>query len=220
MDQRQSLVRITYRFTHDRPDEEFLVDGVPVQPVYGKVHGLRYFDRVLLNERIVWLPLGAVRVRLDGRTVDECARASRNARCTPWAGGRCARSSIRCWSSPPPRCRRPSVPLRDRAILRLARSQVVRKYFGKSWVLMDRIHDADDSAERLFRYLRKRKRAINAWFVIEGGHRRLPAHAQGRPARVVPHGSLRWKLLMLNCEHLISSHADVRSCTHARSRGW
>lgn len=27
--------------------------------------------------------------------------------------------------------------------------------------------------------------------------------------RVVPYGSFAWKLLMLNCEHLVSSHADA-----------
>jgi CDP-glycerol glycerophosphotransferase (TagB/SpsB family) len=74
---------------------------------------------------------------------------------------------------------------------------------------MDRIHDAGDSGERLFRYLRTSRPTINAWFVIESGTadwRRLQAVSR---MRVIPHGSLRWKLLMANCRHLISSHADV-----------
>jgi CDP-glycerol:poly(glycerophosphate) glycerophosphotransferase len=73
---------------------------------------------------------------------------------------------------------------------------------------MDRIHDADDSGEHLFRYLRKRQRQVNAWFVIERGTRDYRRLRRDGYRRVVPHGSLRWKLLMANCQHLISSHAD------------
>jgi hypothetical protein len=74
---------------------------------------------------------------------------------------------------------------------------------------MDRVFNADDSGEHLFRYLREHRPEVNAWFVIQKGtpdHRRLRRDGYGR--RVVAHGSLRWKLLMLNCRHLISSHAD------------
>ena len=93
---------------------------------------------------------------------------------------------------------------------RLSRTWPVRRVFGDAWVLMDRIHDADDSGERLFRYLRDSRRDINAWFVHREGHAGLePARRRTATAAIVPHGSLRWKLLMLNCAHLISSHADV-----------
>src|SRR5699024_9017629 len=96
----------------------------------------------------------------------------------------------------------------DRIVTRLARAPMVRRTFGDAWVLMDRIHDANDSAEVLFRYLRRKRRRVNAWFVIERGtpdwHRLRAAGYK----RVIAHGSLRWKLLMLNAAHLISSHAD------------
>jgi CDP-glycerol glycerophosphotransferase (TagB/SpsB family) len=75
-------------------------------------------------------------------------------------------------------------------------------------VLIDRIFNGDDSAEHLFRYLRTQRRDINAWFVIEKGtadYRRLRRDGF---KRVMPHGSLAWKLLMLNAQHLISSHID------------
>jgi hypothetical protein len=84
----------------------------------------------------------------------------------------------------------------------------VRRRFAGAWVLMDRLHDADDSGEILFRYLRKHRRSINAWFVIQAG---TPDYQRLREAgykRVVAHGSTVWKLLMLNASHLISSHAD------------
>jgi hypothetical protein len=34
---------------------------------------------------------------------------------------------------------------------------------------MDRIHDADDSGERLFEHLGAARPDINAWFVLERG---------------------------------------------------
>src|SRR5438094_374046 len=40
------------------------------------------------------------------------------------------------------------------AIQRLARTAGVRRLFGDAWVLMDRVDDAADSGELLFRHLR------------------------------------------------------------------
>ena len=98
---------------------------------------------------------------------------------------------------------------RDKALLRLASSAPVRKRFADAWVLMDRIHDADDSAEVLFRYLRKSRPKINAWFVIQSGTPDWERLREAGYKRIVTHGSTLWKLLMLNARHLISSHADV-----------
>lgn len=96
----------------------------------------------------------------------------------------------------------------DRVLLRLARTRLVRYFFGDAWVLMDRITDAGDNAERLFHYLRRSRRRINAWFVVEGGSSDWHRLRKQGYLRVVPHGSFRWKLLMANCRHLISSHVS------------
>jgi hypothetical protein len=91
----------------------------------------------------------------------------------------------------------------------LAARPQVRKVFADAWVLMDRIHDANDSGEILFRYLRDHRPEINAWFVVEkdtADWKRLRADGYG--SRLVAHGSLRWKLLMINAAHLVSSHID------------
>ena len=74
---------------------------------------------------------------------------------------------------------------------------------------MDRIHDAADSGEILFKHLRAHHRNINAWFVLEKGTpdwRRL--RSEGYGDRLVAHGSMAWRLLMSHARHLISSHAD------------
>jgi hypothetical protein len=98
--------------------------------------------------------------------------------------------------------------LRRRATRRMATSWPLNRSFRDAWVLMDRIHDADDSGEHLFLYLREHRPDINAWFVVEPGTPDWERLAPQLGRRLVAHGSWRWVVLMLNCVHLISSHAD------------
>ena len=102
----------------------------------------------------------------------------------------------------------PSQTAADRLLIRLAASAPIRRLFADAWVLMDRMEDSADSGERLFRHLRRKNRDINAWFVVTPDS---PDYARLRKEgyrRIIGYGTLRWKLLMLNCKHLISSHAD------------
>ncbi len=84
--------------------------------------------------------------------------------------------------------------------------------FKDAWVLMDRIHDSDDSAEHLFQYLREKRTDVNSFFVVEQGTPDWTRLRKHHKKRVVAHGSTEWKLLMLNAAHLISSHADAAIC--------
>ena len=213
MDHDQRLVRVTYLFTGPLPDEEFRGRGRPMEPVHAKIRDIDYHGRVLLQERIVWLPMRLLRVRLGGRPVEVkltppeaptyAARVPRMAREHP-APARPTPSRRR-------RKGRDGLPTRwqDRAVLHLAAAWPVRRLFRNAWVLMDRIHDADDSGERLFRHLRRHRPDINAWFVLESGTPDWKRLQRDGHRRVIPHGSVRWKLLMANCQHLVSSHADV-----------
>jgi GT2 family glycosyltransferase len=206
IDMQQRLLRLRYRYTGDAPQARFDVDGAFVEPVADKTRSLRYFDRVMLKERIVWLPFGTVRTVFDGIEVD--TRMDEPDQVTHRLGAWRMRRELDPVLRERNQAKMAQRSRADRAILRLADSRVVRRLFAKSWVLMDRVHDADDSAEHLFRYLRKHRRKTNAWFVIEAGtpdDRRLRKSVH---RRVVAHGSLRWKLLMLNCQHLISTHID------------
>jgi GT2 family glycosyltransferase len=210
LDAQQGLVRLRYLYKGERPDERFLSGGDEILPRHSKVMGIRYYGRLLLHERIVWLPAGKpLRVELDGRSLE----LSFSERQRPIY--QLAPSVMRRELAParPPHPLKPLAerrgPLRDWLIVRLAKSWPVRRLFKDAWVLMDRIHDADDNGERLFEYLRHKRRRINAWFVLEAGTpdwRRLRSNGY---RRLVPHGSLAWKLLMLNSQHLISSHADL-----------
>lgn len=207
LDERQGLVRLVYCYTGAPPDEVFYSNGVRVAPAAAKTRYISYHEKTLLYERIVWLPSrGVLWATLSGVPLDLVFKA-------PAVPARAVtpkrmRAEFRSpGTAVQPRRKRPKFSVAF--ITWLATRPPVARLYRDAWVLMDRIHDADDSAEILFRYLRKRRRKINAWFVIQGDtadYRRL---RQDGYRRIVRHGSLPWKLLMLNCEHLVSSHADV-----------
>ncbi|MFP5282463.1 MAG: CDP-glycerol glycerophosphotransferase family protein, partial [Actinomycetes bacterium] len=189
--------------------ERFLSGGVEVRPRYAKSMAIRYHDKTLLRERIVWLPAGRpLRAQLDGRDLELSFEVPPRPRYTVVPSTLQRELGDHRPPPAPPPDREPRS-WRDRLTLRLAGSWPVRRLFGGAWVLMDRIHDADDSGERLFRYLRKSRRGINAWFVLEADTPDWQRLRRAGYRRLVAHGSLAWKLLMLNCQHLISSHADV-----------
>ena len=212
------LQRLGYRFVGRAARERFVVDGVRVQPAFAKTRVHRYYGRVLMEERIVWLPAGArIQVFLDGEEVPVRQHWKKSRR-------RRHRPGRRRWRTRLARLRRLVrrfvVTLRrghGRRYLsrktrslqrRLARTTYFRSRYGDAWVLMDRVNDADDNGERLFEYLRANRPDVNAWFVVARGSPdwgRLRA-ADGR--RLVAWGSFQWRMLMLNARWLLSSHAD------------
>jgi GT2 family glycosyltransferase len=207
LDADQNLMRVSYRYQGAAPHESFYVYGRRVTPVHHKIRDLRFFDRTLLYERVAWLPFGTVRVVLDGRDLE--MRTSDPEPPQHRLTGANIKKRLELPGEAPTKHVERRLSRSETRVLRLARTRLARRYFGDAWVLMDRVFNADDSAEHLFRYLRENRPEVNAWFVIESGtpdERRLRRDGYGR--RVVAHGSLRWKLLMLNCRHLISSHAD------------
>ena len=215
LDAEAGLQRIAYRYVGAPPVEEFRIDGQPVEAAYGKTMSHQYYGRSLMEERIAWLPVGGLEVRLDGRPLPIRAGAPNPRRVTRPASrlGRLARyralpkrhllkavmATGRRW-----RTRLITAPVRLAAAL-----PPYRPVFRDAWVLMDRVPNADDNGERLFEHLRASRPDINAWFVLEKG---VPDWERMRAAgtnRLVAHNSFRWKMLMLNCRWLLSSHVDI-----------
>jgi glycosyltransferase involved in cell wall biosynthesis len=213
LDKRQKLVQATYFFTGEPPQEEVLQEGVPITPLHAKTVEYAYCGRVLLRRRVLWVP--ATRktvVRLDGAEMQVLFKRPPFpvTVATPGAmrfgigelSGR-VRKESQAMLTPEP------VTKEGRRAQRMyARPRIERRYHH-AWVLMDRIHDAADSGEILFKHLREHHGGINAWFVIEEGTsdwKRL--RTEGYADRLVAHGSMQWRLLMANALHLISSHAD------------
>lgn len=212
LDRDQRLARVRYYFQGDAPAEAVVNGEVVTGAVHAKTRALEYFGRTLLQERILWVRIGPdLRVRLNG------AWAPLRFELPLRQSTRALPARIRRDAGSPSRRRRrqvervtpsPKTPEARRARAAADRPRSAKRY-ADAWVLMDRIHDANDSAEVLFRRLRGFHPEVNAWFVIEKGTpdwRRLRKEF-GR--RVVAHGSLEWKVLMAHCTDLLSSHADI-----------
>jgi len=227
-DETKRLARVVYRFRGHAPPLEFRDGGVPVEPAFSKLRPVNYFGVTLLWERIAWVPVDrALSVRVGGEPVvladdkggiagslsvaELHQRLGRRRRNAPGGLGP-------LWRAIRQRDRRRAVletkralvRQRDRAIALAARSPLLAAQFRDAWILMDRIHDANDSGEVLFRYLRMHRPDVNAWFTLEAGTpdwQRLVRDGFGD--RLLEYGSLRWIVAMLNAAHLASSHADL-----------
>jgi glycosyltransferase involved in cell wall biosynthesis/CDP-glycerol glycerophosphotransferase (TagB/SpsB family) len=215
VDRDMRLQRVGYRFTGGAPKERFVVDGAPVQPAFAKTRVHRYYGRVLMHERILWLPAGRqVQAFLDGEDVRVRGRwSSRRRR----RRERSLRRRLAAWGRLPRRLlialrrgrARQYLARRARPLQRrLARTAFFRNRYRDAWVLMDRVHDADDNGERLFEHLRAHRPDINAWFVLAPGSRDWDRLKSAGERRLLAWGSFGWRMLMLNARWLLSSHAD------------
>ncbi|TWG90617.1 glycosyltransferase involved in cell wall biosynthesis [Nocardioides sp. J9] len=232
LDTTQELVRATYFFTGDLPEEQWLANGRPIEPSHGKVRAWEYYGRTLLRQRVVWLPADvSLRLLRNGEPADFIYRRDpRRVQVAP-------PGQLRWWLNPESGFARSEIPdmLRQRrptsrlskVAARIKDRPAVARRYADAWVFMDRVHDAADSAEILFRYVRENHPEINAWFVLEKGGKEWDRfRAEGHGDRLVAYKSLQWRVLMSHATHLLSSHADaaivrpwpVLEFTHAKWR--
>jgi CDP-glycerol glycerophosphotransferase (TagB/SpsB family) len=213
LDDDQHLVKFSYFFTGGPPTEEFRANGEPTTPVHAKTRKLYYSGRHLMSHRIAWLPFqGLMEVRLDGSPADlafEYPPFPRK-RVTQQHAGWFLRPDTTRVLGPAKRVTPPVAHTREgRRAQRVATRARWSRKFAEAWVLMDRIHDARDNGEALFKFLRSEHPEINAWFVLE---KDSPHWArlveEGYKDRLVAHGGIEWRVLMLHCRHLLSSHSD------------
>jgi hypothetical protein len=214
-DHDQGLVRLSYYIHGSKPGEEFCVDGRATQPAFAKYRACNFFRRMLLRQRIVWLPVAAanlLRVHLDGRPVPVVLNSdSLLASDIPAADIReTAMAKVRLAY---PYCKGSQQPLpwnfvglKARLQLWLARLPWVRHKFARAWVFMDRDIDADDNAEHLYRWVHKHHPEINAWFLLS---RESPdwKRLSSEGFRLIEPGIQR-KLLLLNSDCILSSHPE------------
>ncbi|ACQ79453.1 glycosyl transferase family 2 [Beutenbergia cavernae DSM 12333] len=209
--------RIVYRYAGEAPTEELFVAGARVTPTAHKSRAIRYYDRTLLRERIAWVPVGGeLQVWLDGAPVElRRSEPPTKPRALDVPPLRPADAQNGAPAGRAERLRymlgaiRKDLRARERLVRAGARTRRARGEFQDAWTFMDRVRDADDNAERLFRYVRTHEPSINAWFVLD---KRSPDWARltkdGFGDRLVHYGSTRWTVLMLHTRHLISSHVD------------
>lgn len=212
VDTTQRLARVRYFFSGTPPTEEIFNSEACVGPRHAKTRDLEYFGRTLLQERILWVRyVPDMRVRINGewttihfeRTDGRVSRASAF-RVHRETGTPSRYDELQYLEARPVPRSRTAIKARAHA------DKPSRKQrYADAWVLMDRIHDAGDSGEVLFRRLRNEHHEVNAWFAIEKGTADWNRLRKEFGKRVIAHGTLEWKALMANCRHLLSSHADV-----------
>jgi glycosyltransferase involved in cell wall biosynthesis len=216
-DSRMRLRRFQYRFSGAQPTEAFRAGGAEVPAAFAKTMAHRYLGRDFLWERILWLPdLESLQIEIDGRVapLEEERSLARPGRARDsgslegrlWLYRRQPRAIVEAANRA---LRRLGRSVYGPIVRGLARSGPIRRRYAGAWVVMDRIHDADDNGERLFEHLRADRPDVNAWFVLERDSPdwgRLSAAGQ---RRLVAHGTMAWKLLMLNADWLASSHIDL-----------
>jgi len=215
-DPRQGLNRLTFRYAGTAPAEQVYVDGEPVDAHIAKTRTIVYAGRVLAYERILWVSnVGRLSLTLNGELV-ALSRIRAPRRRITWSPRAVAdafsarRSAEDTWASTPRSLLRRFVSpqtWQSWAVRALAQSAPVRRRYGGSWVLMDRVESGHDNAEHLFAHLQAQERSIRSWFAVEKGSKdwkRLKA--QGF-RHLLAYGSLKWMLVCLNATHVISSQA-------------
>ncbi|MGI4983629.1 MAG: CDP-glycerol glycerophosphotransferase family protein [Janthinobacterium lividum] len=191
------------QYFSDRPAfEAFHIDGVEVIPPFETVRTHTFVGMHFVEERTVWLPLtekGILKVTLAGAFT----RLS--------LGGQQRKSlpmSDICRHFEKERSAACNAGPAARLIKYIARLGPVRRHFAGAWALMDRNTQADDNGEHLYRYIARHEPQIKAFYVLDAS-----SHDWDRLRRdgfrLVPFGSLRHKLLLLNCAHLVTSHIDA-----------
>jgi len=225
--------RLHYRSVGPRPKEAFELDGVPIEPVWQKTRAHRYYGRRLVDERILWLPMSdRLQVTLDGKPIpirdhwrpDIGSPPRRRWRDRLWIYVRLPVANF--VSGGLRRARKVVVRITAPGMRGLATLPLYRRRFAGAWVVMDRIHNADDNGQRLFEHLRDHRPDINAWFVLERGSPEWKRLRRQVGSRLVAYGSFRWKMLMQSCRWLVSSHADQAvvepraALALARDRPW
>lgn len=197
-------VKLTYRFSGKLPKEKFLVDGRPARVVAEKIRSYRYFEHDLLFERIVWLKNGLqVEVNLDGQImpITDHYRGP-NGFVRP-------KKPLRIKREPKPQDLRGKLQHRKEfRQLHAGRLKVWDRTFNDSWIISDRLHNASDSGEVLFKYLQANRPDINSCFLITKGtpdYDRLVKEGYGK--RLISPGSVKWWAAMVRAKYLISTHA-------------
>jgi len=175
--------KATYFYTGDMPQEQWKVDGAWAQPTCAKTVDHRYFDDVVLHERIVWLPKGRITAVINGqelpvapyrgdpRPPEAIPGRGRQGASSPGLRRRLARLF---GPSGHQEHRQASGTSPDPDAFSGVSSSAPSPYTASSpsdwprtWLYMDRHDSAGDNAEPLYRYARTHAPSVRHIFVLE-----------------------------------------------------
>ena len=175
--------KATYFYTGDMPQEQWKVDDAWAQPTCAKTVDHRYFDDVVLRERIVWLPKGRITAVINGqelpvapyrgdpRPPETIPGRGRQGASSPGLRRRLARLF---GPSGHQEHRQASGTSPDPDAFSGVSSSAPSPYTASSpsdwprtWLYMDRHDSAGDNAEPLYRYARTHAPSVRHIFVLE-----------------------------------------------------
>ena len=182
--------KATYFYAGDMPQEQWKVDGSWARPTSAKTVDHRYFDDVVLHERIVWLPKGQITAVIDGQELPVAPyRGNPRPPETPPGRGRPGGASsglrrrLARLLSPTGTQETQTLggtsPAEEASsagssMASVASSSAPTPYTASSpsdwprtWLYMDRHDSAGDNAEPLYRYARTHAPSVRHIFVIE-----------------------------------------------------
>ncbi|MDR1660032.1 MAG: CDP-glycerol:glycerophosphate glycerophosphotransferase [Desulfovibrio sp.] len=197
-DARNHALRLFFYSASPHDGVNFFCGQTPLTPLCGKATALPTWGQGEFYEHIRWLalPPGDGVLHADERTefflASDRQRLDGNATSESVITRLAARDlSSLAW---------------DEALrVRLATSWPMRRLLGRVWLFTDRDVEADDNAEHLYRHVLRRHPETPSYFILRGNSPDWP-RLKAEGFRLVPFGSLRHQILLLNCERLISSH--------------
>ncbi len=199
-DAARQLIKFQYFTTRPDPSELIYLGGKRAEARYQKTRRLEYFDQEALYERIVWMPAtGWFRIKVDGRLQPISYTDSLPKYALFKA------DYLRQFESDTSRI--DSEP-RHETTKSMSTPRPRRNKLTRAWLFMDRTNIARDNAEHLYRYVRRHRPDVNAWFVLERESADW-SRLRGEGYRLVEFRSSLHERLLLTAEHVISSHADV-----------
>lgn len=245
VDESRQEIHLTYFFTGEQPEEVVLVDGEVTEPLFGKTQDYRFYGRVLLRRRHLWIRRGlSTTMTLGGRPVpftrgEQWGHQERltHRQINPLIMSQRKRVKPQYADPSESLRRRAGIKVRewreglsrnfsrdkmvDNALAITLHMKKTREKFADAWVFMDRNTDANDNAEHLYRHVRAHHPEINAWFVLEKDSPDW-ARLENEGFRLVAYRSWEWHHLIFSAAHLASSHIDqyvIRPLLNARY-GW
>jgi CDP-glycerol glycerophosphotransferase (TagB/SpsB family) len=199
----QHMIRLRYPFCGTVPLEAFFVDDQDTLPAFAKTQTHELLGHAYAAERTIWLRVGDSSQGLTAQ-VGDAAALLRVKTGKPLRRLSLADTKAQLAALPPAT---PDVTSELRVLRRQACRPWLRKLLDHSWLFIDRDDCADDNAEHLYRYVRRVRPDINAFFVL----RRSSAdwtRLKAEGFRLLQFGSRLHQLAFLNAQHLVSSHAD------------
>lgn len=179
---------------------EIRIDGVEVVPLEAKqqIHTLFHRPFFFENRVRIGRETGVLTTEVDGIafTIDAFGRGA-----TPSID---LASMFAAHATTPP----PAVlSLLAAGVRRKSQSTAVRWRYADAWIFMDRDVQADDNAEHLYRYVKRHRPDVNAYFLLRRDSmdwKRLEREG----FRLIAFDTAEHKYALLNARYVISSHAD------------